>query len=406
MINNGSPRSLTKCFISNVERFAFMNRTCLRTIWHINHVMRDDGSPRSLMCLFNVEILSVFRWTCLDCILWSSISSVAKLLHTFASRKRVIWGVVFTHPVGCSRQLSAVNGLTATNQKILQVNTSEVLWKDGTHNGSPRSIMSLFTWAQLRTFLWIVMSSTRNRFIATKTCWRKNSMMGAIAGISRMALFFSRFLVKTVYVVNTSLVRFFQTCWERSTNSCIESTLAKCHFWAALWRSRTTGHSVQYAALSRAHMCLTFDDFSELHQESFHCHQDVLDEEDDGCHFWCCQEGIGASRSSPDSRWRRCNFVNASLKSERSFIGSLRPGVERDPPIFFESKVLVLRHSIGEIFLRVLVHLGTDFFSSINFELRFTKCWIVLEAIVNPFKTLFDASLFSNYGQYSVLFVL
>ena len=28
----GSPRSLTKCFISNVERFAFMNRTCWRTI--------------------------------------------------------------------------------------------------------------------------------------------------------------------------------------------------------------------------------------------------------------------------------------------------------------------------------------------------------------------------------------
>ena len=29
--------------------------------------------------------------------------------------------------------------------------------------------------------------------------------------------------------------------------------------------------------------------FHELHQESFHCHQDVLDEEDDGCHFWYCQ---------------------------------------------------------------------------------------------------------------------
>ena len=43
-----------------------MSRTCLRTIWHINHVMRDNRSPCSLMCLFNVEILSVFRWTCLD----------------------------------------------------------------------------------------------------------------------------------------------------------------------------------------------------------------------------------------------------------------------------------------------------------------------------------------------------
>ena len=42
--------------------------------------------------------------------------------------------------------------------------------------------------------------------------------------------------------------------------------------------------------------------FHDLHQESIHCHQDVLDEEDDGCHFRYCQEGVGTSRSSPDSR--------------------------------------------------------------------------------------------------------
>ena len=38
------------------------------------------------------------------------------------------------------------------------------------------------------------------------------------------------------------------------------------------------------------------------------------------------------------------------------------------------SKVLVLRHAIGEIFLRILVHLDAYFFSSINSELRVTKC--------------------------------
>ena len=75
--------------------------------------------------------------------------------------------------------------------------------------------------------------------------------------------------------------------------------------------------------------------FHELHQESFHCHQDVLDEEDDRCHFWYCQKGFGASRSSPNSLWRRWNFVNASLKSERSFIGSFRPDVLREIHQFF-----------------------------------------------------------------------
>ena len=71
-------------------------------------------------------------------------------------------------------------------------------------------------------------------------------------------------------------------------------------------------------------------EINELHQESFHCHQDVLDE-DDGCHSWNCQNRIRASRSSPDSWWRRCNFVNASL----SFIGLLRPDVLREIHQFF-----------------------------------------------------------------------
>ena len=146
-----------------------------------------------------------------------------------------VWGVVFTPPVGCSRLLSAVNVLTATNFKNLE--SREVLWKDGTHNGSVRSFMSLFTWAQLRTFLCIVMSSTRNRSIATMTCWRKNLMMGAIAGISRLELAWV-VLLQILGVDGLmwsthrwsqndfSPVRFFQIYWERSTNSfCIESTL-------------------------------------------------------------------------------------------------------------------------------------------------------------------------------------
>ena len=66
--------------------------------------------------------------------------------------------------------------------------------------------------------------------------------------------------------------------------------------------------------------------------------------------------------------------------------------IERDPPILFVSKVLIFRCSIGGIFLRVLVHLDADFFSSINADLRFTKYGIFLEAIVNPFKSSLDAS--------------
>ena len=128
-----------------------------------------------------------------------------------------------------SRPLSAVNDLTATNWKnktSWKVDTSEVVWRNGT---------TLFTWAQLRTFLFIVMSSTRNRSTVTKMCLMKKTM-GAIAGIARkesarVALL--QTLGEDGVIWSTlrwslndlSSVRLFQKFWERSTNSfCIEFT--------------------------------------------------------------------------------------------------------------------------------------------------------------------------------------
>ena len=40
--------------------------TCLTTIWHIFCVCFNNESPRSFMCRFNVGILVVFKWTCVD----------------------------------------------------------------------------------------------------------------------------------------------------------------------------------------------------------------------------------------------------------------------------------------------------------------------------------------------------
>ena len=93
-------------------------------------------------------------------------------------------------------------------------------------------------------------------------------------------------------------------------------------------------------------------------------------------------------------------MVNASLKSERSLTGPVFPELLTEIHQFFSvSKVLCLRHMIGEIFLRDLVHLDTDFFSSIMFELRFTKFRIFQESIVNPFKVPLDASLSQIMGN-------
>ena len=47
---DGLPRSVTNCFVSNVEAHAFMKRTCLGTIWHIHLCV--SGLSRSIMCHF------------------------------------------------------------------------------------------------------------------------------------------------------------------------------------------------------------------------------------------------------------------------------------------------------------------------------------------------------------------
>ena len=57
---------------------------------------------------------------------------------------------------------------------------------------------------------------------------------------------------------------------------------------------------------------------------------------------------------------------------------------------------------IGEIFLRKFVHLDTDFFCSIMFELGFTKFRIFQKAILNPLKTSLGASLSQIMGNMTV----
>ena len=69
------------------------------------------------------------------------------------------------------------------------------------------------------------------------------------------------------------------------------------------------------------------------------CHQ--MDEEvDDWCHCRYFQNGMGLSCCPPDSRCKRFHVDNAWLKSKRfsqwSLVSRL---IERDPPIWFVSKI-------------------------------------------------------------------
>ena len=104
---------------------------------------------------------------------------------------------------------------------------------------------------------------------------------------------------------------------------------------------------------------------------------------------------MGLSCRSPDSWCRRFNVDNASLKSEpishRSDFSRL---IERDQPILFVSKIFGFRHVMREILVGKIVHFNTNFFISIMFEHGCTKFRTSQKAIVDPLKTLLDASLF------------
>ena len=115
------------------------------------------------------------------------------------------------------------------------------------------------------------MSSTGNRSIATS--WRKNSMMSAIAGISRMELAWVVLLQilgedgicgqRTVEVRTISQRSdFFQIYWERSTHSfCIESTLlASFDRWNLSAHPRPSG----YRPLQFNHVRVEIQDIRDL----------------------------------------------------------------------------------------------------------------------------------------------
>ena len=109
---------------------------------------------------------------------------------------------------------------------------------------------------------------------------------------------------------------------------------------------------------------------------------------------------MGLSCCPPDSRCKRFNrrqrMVEVRTFPQWSLVSRL---IERDPPILAVSKVLCLRHKIGEILFCKIVPFETNVFISIMFEHGFTKIRISHETIVNPCEFSLDAPLVQNMGQ-------
>ena len=131
----------------------------------------------------------------------------------------------------------------------------------------------------------------------------------------------------------------------------------------------------------------------ELHQCSFHCHHEVLDEEDDEYHLGYRWRRNGPNRSYPDSRWRRCIFASASRKSDRSFIGEFLPDLFRVEYQFFLHHSNSSEDGQQECFYCAKLSIAMDF-ASVQSILSWNHGILILVGTIeNSIKILFDTSL-------------
>ena len=130
---------------------------------------------------------------------------------------------------------------------------------------------------------------------------------------------------------------------------------------------------------------------NELHQCSFHCHHNVLEEEEDATSDIDKEESVQVALiQTHGGDGAYLQVLLGSLIGVSSVHSCLICSVRYT--IFPISLVLLRGWAIGVIFLCQLVHLDALLLGQANFELRSTIQWISLKAIVNSIKILFDTS--------------
>ena len=114
---------------------------------------------------------------------WANVD-VTLICVLASARKCDVWGVLFTHPVGCSRLPSAVNDLDYNKKHSCQsVTLSSLVMK-------PLQQVALFCDAAHFTSSEVfdfdeLMSSTNGHFTATMMCWKKKTT-NAISDTGRL----------------------------------------------------------------------------------------------------------------------------------------------------------------------------------------------------------------------------
>ena len=162
------------------------NAWCLHAGWHQNYALKFFSAPSHFTRC----------WTCLS-VCWESNSLVvnAQNFFTFSpvrefpvevhTAKLDVWGGD-VHTFRRLKQTAVSCKRSNCNKNKSWKSTRLGFFEKTADNGSIRSIMSLDTSTQLWTFIWIVMSSTKNRSISTN--WKKNSMIGVSTDNYRMTL--------------------------------------------------------------------------------------------------------------------------------------------------------------------------------------------------------------------------
>ena len=81
--------------------------------WRLRHALSPSHRPFWIFHFWIFHFVSKFS-TCCRAVSIHHHFPCSHFVHTFAPRKHVIWGVVFTPPVGYSRPRSAVNDPSVT----------------------------------------------------------------------------------------------------------------------------------------------------------------------------------------------------------------------------------------------------------------------------------------------------
>ena len=145
-----------------------MTSTCFATIWHIFCVCFDNGLPRSVMCQFNVETLTVIRWTCLG------LTRFDNGLPRSTWRDNLFVKRIYIDLLGTGRFSSILHGSRVSSDKGLPRSVTTWVWNWLVRLETSRLLHNLSLWSLSMFWTQISFPIVSQRDLRWKPKWHVN----------------------------------------------------------------------------------------------------------------------------------------------------------------------------------------------------------------------------------------